>query len=133
MLWTAKQRAALTVVIGALLFALMVRYWGNSAYVGDPQPEQGLRAGEVVDGVDPNTADWATLASLPRVGKSLAQRIIEERNSFLAAHPGQVPYTKLEDLLRVKGIGQATLRTLDPYLVFPPQDRPATRPWRTIP
>lgn len=115
-------------IMGALLFVLAVRYWGNSVDVDDPQVGQGRRAGELADRVDPNTADWSVLAALPRVGESLAQRIVEEREAFLAAHPDQMPYTHLDDLLRVKGIGPAMLENLEPYLVFPAQDRPGTRP-----
>ncbi len=47
--------------------------------------------------VDINTATLAELDTLPGVGPATAQRIVDGR-----------PYSKIEDLMRVKGIGQAT-------------------------
>jgi len=128
MIWTARQRAALTIITAGLLVFLTVRYVRNRAYVPDPQDDEGSRAGQILGRVDPNTADWPTLAALPAIGKFVAERIVAERGAFLAAHPGGVAYAKIEDLLRVKGIGPATLQNLEPYLVFPGEDRPATRP-----
>ena len=51
--------------------------------------------------VDINTATLAELDTLPGVGPSTAQRIIDGR-----------PYGTIEDLMRVKGIGQATFDKL---------------------
>lgn len=127
MIWTARQRGALGVVVGVLVLGLAGWYGGNRVRVSDPQDEIGGRAGEVVDRIDPNTADWETLAALPVIGKAMAQRIVEEREAYRTAHPGQRAYTKVEDLLRVKGIGEATIRTIEPYLAFEQTDGAASR------
>ncbi|MEZ0348015.1 MAG: ComEA family DNA-binding protein [Thermus sp.] len=52
-----------------------------------------------------NRASLEELESLPGVGPVLARRIVEGR-----------PYGRVEDLLRVKGIGPATLERLRPYV-----------------
>ncbi|MFN9369707.1 MAG: helix-hairpin-helix domain-containing protein [Planctomycetia bacterium] len=54
--------------------------------------------------LDPNTASREDLMRLPRVGETLANRIIERR-----------PYKRLTDLLEVDGIGPATYRELKPF------------------
>lgn len=51
--------------------------------------------------VDLNTADRERLMSLPGIGETLADRIIAAR-----------PYRSVDDLLKVSGIGQATLDRL---------------------
>lgn len=117
--WTLPQRRALAGLVAVLLIILAMRFLAHRAYVAPEPPEDGPRAGELLGRVDPNTADWPTLASLPIIGRSLAERIVEERESFRKQHPGQVPYTRPEDLKRVKGIGDATLRALEPHLIFP--------------
>ena len=69
--------------------------------------------------IDPNTADWAAWATLPLIGEKRAKEIVAFREAWQAEHPGEIPFAKLEDLTRVKGIGKATIATLEPYLVFP--------------
>jgi DNA uptake protein ComE-like DNA-binding protein len=118
----------LTFLTAGLLAYLLVRYAVNVRYVSDPQAEEGARATQLPGRVDPNTADAATLSAIPVMGPAMAERIVAEREAFLAANPGKTAYGKLEDLLRVKGIGPATLGNLEPYLIFPAEHRPATQP-----
>lgn len=60
--------------------------------------------------IHPNTATLAQLESLPGVGPSLAQRILDAR--------AVSPLLTLADLDRVKGIGPAKLEKLRPHLTF---------------
>ena len=63
-------------------------------------------SGSVVGGkVNVNTADQATLETLPRVGPAMAQRIIEWRES-------NGRFTAIEDLMSVTGIGEKTFEGL---------------------
>ena len=58
--------------------------------------------------VNLNTAAQAELESLPGIGPSKAAAIVNYRT--------RRPFKKVEDLMRVKGIGRKTFLKLRPYL-----------------
>jgi competence protein ComEA len=60
--------------------------------------------------VDINAADWPELAELPRVGQTLAKRIVASRTEA-------GPFVDHDDLLRVRGVGPLTLEQIKPYLL----------------
>ncbi|MCR6690420.1 ComEA family DNA-binding protein [Cellulomonas sp.] len=74
---------------------------------GDPVPAAPPAAGGGEGGatlVDLNTADEATLDTLPGIGPVLAARIVEHRAAG--------PFASVDDLVDVPGIGQALLEDL---------------------
>lgn len=58
--------------------------------------------------LDLNRADTAALQALPGVGPALARRIVEAR--------AESPFRSVDDLLKVRGIGPATLARLRPLV-----------------
>lgn len=54
-----------------------------------------------------NSSSLAELDSLPRIGPAMAERIIAAR-----------PFNTIDDLLKVKGIGQKTLEKLKPFVTL---------------
>lgn len=65
--------------------------------------------------VDINTASVKSLQALPGIGPSIAQRIVDYRK----AHG---PFKKVEDLTKVKGIGEKKLEAIKPFVeVKPPK------------
>jgi competence protein ComEA len=58
--------------------------------------------------IDINQASLEELQRLPGVGPVMSQRIVEERR--------KAPFKSVDDLRRVKGIGQKTLEKLRPFI-----------------
>jgi competence protein ComEA len=59
--------------------------------------------------VNINSADSSQLSMLPRVGPSVAQRIVDYRKE-------NGPFKKAEDLMLVQGIGEKTFQLIKPYV-----------------
>jgi competence ComEA-like helix-hairpin-helix protein len=57
--------------------------------------------------IDVNSASVEDLQSLPGIGPALAERIVEARQEQM--------FTSLDDLVRVRGIGDATVERLRPH------------------
>ena len=58
-----------------------------------------------------NVATAAELEAIPGIGPAMARRIIEARQ--------RRPFTTVDDLLDVRGIGERTLERMRPYVVVP--------------
>jgi DNA uptake protein ComE-like DNA-binding protein len=74
---------------------------------------------ELADRLDPNTASLAELIVLPQMGEKRASEIIAFRDRYQHDHPGEIAFKRLDDLLQIKGIGQAMIQTFSPHLTFP--------------
>ena len=61
-----------------------------------------------IEVVNINTATLDQLQTLPGIGPVLAQRIIDYRKT-------NGPFSSVEDLIKIKGIGEKTLAKLKPY------------------
>ena len=63
---------------------------------------------EVSFPVNINKANKQQLMALPGIGETLAQRIIDNRNA-------NGPFSSVDQLINIKGIGEKRLETLRPY------------------
>jgi competence protein ComEA len=70
-------------------------------------PADAKKAGPS-DAIDINKASAAELRKLPGIGPKLSQAIVDER--------AKAPFTSVDDLRRVHGIGAKTLDKLRPYV-----------------
>ena len=59
--------------------------------------------------VDLNRAGTEELATVPGIGKALAQRIVEFREEH-------GPFKRVEDLMKVKGIGEKSFAKIRPHV-----------------
>ena len=123
--WTLNQRNALLVVLIGIVVYASIRFALNSKYVSNPQPDEPPRASELADRIDPNTADAETLAALPTLGEKRAKAIVEYRSRFTSSM--QPVFREPNDLMRIRGIGAATLDQIRPFLKFP-TTQPTTAP-----
>jgi competence protein ComEA len=87
-------------VAGLVIALLCIPAYGQT----DAKPEVTKR-------VNINTADSSQLTMLPRVGPSLADRIVDYRKD-------NGPFKKPEDLMLVQGVGEKTFQLLKPYLAI---------------
>lgn len=117
--WTAALGAGV-VLVGALSLGPVLRPTPHVPTVTrvalpaparvDPAPEYPTTASitPLISGkLNLNTATAEQLEALPKVGPSLAKKILEGR-----------PYRSLDDLDVVKGVGPSTLKTLAPLVTF---------------
>lgn len=69
--------------------------------------------------IDVNSATWVEWAQLPGIGETLARRIVADREEH-------GPFRSIDDVVRVRGIGQKTLARFRPHLrMAPPEDAAA--------
>lgn len=108
------QRTVAVIAAGvlAVLAALWFRHGGHRGGVVaiDRAPPLTARFQ-----VDVNRADWPELIQLPGIGRTLAERWVEER-----ATGGD--FRELDDLSRIGGLGPRTLERIRPYLLPIPDE-----------
>ncbi len=122
MKFSRAEWAALALTAGVLVYGLVRSLpapVGETGYAvssqrDDAAPAQSERRFYVPDGpVDLNTADLSDLLTLPGLGVTKAQAILDDR-----AQNG--PFAQTEDVIRVSGIGQATYEKMAPYITVSP-------------
>ncbi|NLE39932.1 MAG: helix-hairpin-helix domain-containing protein [Pirellulaceae bacterium] len=106
------DQTAVALLVAAALLGTVFWWWTHDGPRGGlVEVEQAERI-PVRFTVDVNTADWPELTLLPRIGETLSQRIIDSRET-------EGPFSSIDDLQRVKGIGPRTIEQLRPYIEFP--------------
>ncbi len=100
-----RTLAALLIAATALTASLPAAAQAGTA----PSRSSGAapKSADVV--VDVNKASAAELTQVPGIGNALAKRIVEFREK-------NGPFSKVEDLVKVQGIGEKSILRLAPHL-----------------
>jgi len=108
------QKAAclvLGIAAAALMICVLFRYLPGGA---DSEPvfaPAELTVSEQYALIDLNRASEQELQALPGIGETLAERIVLAREETGGFH-------SKEDVLAVKGIGEATYEKIEPYITY---------------
>ena len=73
---------------------------------------------EINEKINPNTADWPSLARLPGIGVKRAKDIINYRNKQNLYDNTSTVFTDYTDLAKINGIGKITCDNIRGYLIF---------------
>lgn len=95
--------------LAVLLSLLILPLSYQPLYAADKTVSAASTAG--VEKINVNKADVQTLSMIKGIGTTKAQAIIDYRTSM-----GK--FKSLDELIKVKGIGQATLQKIAPYLTL---------------
>ena len=108
--WSDRDQRVL-VVLAVLVFAGIGIHWASWRSRGENLVEiERLPVRQYDFKVDINRATWVEWMQLPGIGEILARRIVADRKQ-------RGPFTRIDDLDRVSGVGAVTLDTIRPWLV----------------
>ena len=119
---SARKRYAQSIA-APILILLPLGIWAAVSSVGRvPVPaDAGTATASVAHDsrINPNTAPWYELTALPRIGETMARRIVSYREEHCHADDPEAPvFHRAEDLANVHGIGPKTVERLRPYVKF---------------
>jgi competence protein ComEA len=105
------------VALAALFISVAAaRRASTPAFGPEPATSAGTSAPSADSRLDLNTATAAQLELLPRIGPALARRIVEFRDA-------RGPFTSIDQLDEVQGIGPRTLELVAPLVrIAPPSE-----------
>ena len=108
--WLTRRDRLFVAALAAVTLVLMLVHWVRlSGWGMQPVEVQHLQPRAFNYKIDINAANWIEWAQLDGVGEVLAERIVSEREQ-------NGPFKSVDDLRRVKGIGQKTLEKIRPWL-----------------
>ena len=108
-------------VLCAGCLALSITHWIRLTRGGIPPADLYRPASNSSYRVEINSATWVELMQLDGLGESTARQVVANREA-------NGPFRDVDDLLRIKGVGAATLEKLRPQVVCRANSDNATPP-----
>lgn len=105
-----RERRTATVLTAGALALMAAGWWRHAGDVGGMIDIDRATPLTAKFQVNVNQADWPELMQLPGVGRTLAERLIAEREE-------RGEFQSVEELTRVDGIGPRTIERIRPYLL----------------
>jgi len=110
---TIQERRVIVFLASLVLIGSLIKYFSKTSTTNDyfkgKQTSTTLDFNDSKPSIDINNAFQEEFEKLPGIGKVISGRIIDYRNSF-----GR--FNNLEDLTKVKGIGDKKLEAIKDYL-----------------
>lgn len=108
--WLRRSDQLFVAVLLMMATGLMLVHWVRLSDWGrQPVEIDRLPASTYEYRIDINRATWVEWSPLEGIGETLARRIVEDRER-------NGPFSSVDDLLRVRGIGPVKLEAMRPHL-----------------
>ena len=117
--WSRGHVGAAVVLCAVAAGLLASKGEARRSYRGGRPAVDAGRVRQAEEKINPNTAGAASLRRCPMIGPVRAMAIVEYRRR----HP-PAPFRTPADLVKVKGIGEATIKVIAPLLALPGGDSP---------
>lgn len=109
-LWWSRGDQIFVATMAAVVITLMVVHWARLSGFGMRPIEIDRQQSKWHEyRLDINSATWVEWIQLDGIGETLARRIVADREA-------NGPFSDIDDLQRVKGIGPKTVDKLRPFL-----------------
>jgi competence protein ComEA len=101
-LWLTNRDQWLVVVVSVVVVILLAAKWQQLRYIDRSEIILQRGSEDIGYQIELNSATWVELTQLRGIGEAIAQRIVNDRNE-------RGPYSSIDDLQRVDGIGPKTV------------------------
>lgn len=101
-LWLTNRDQWLVVIVSVVVVILLAVKWQQLRYIDRSEIILQRSSDDIGYQIELNSATWVELTQLRGIGEAFAQRIVNDRD----VHG---PFSSIDDLQRVKGIGPKTV------------------------